>query len=94
MVLILVSRVDSQIFFKTKTAFINSSCLINTDVSDMPRFILITCYILFAFGISDNKAVFMAVCRYPVAFRRVSEGIVDRVQIKCQSGLVIGKART
>ena len=58
----------------------------------MPAFICISGYVLLALGISDDKAVFIAVPAQPVSFCSIGKAEGCAVDIHCETCLMLGMA--
>src|SRR5699024_2994822 len=60
-----------NIFFISQTAFMYIMRQLFADISQIPRFIHVAGNIFSAFMIADDKAVYVSVVFYPLAFRRL-----------------------
>ena len=86
---ICIYRSYIEIFFKAKTAVIYFLCDVLAEVSHVPRFIHIACLCLFILRVSQDEAVFPAVCRYPLTLFCLTEGLIERVKVECEACLVL-----
>ena len=85
---IFVIRGDTKIFFKAKSTLCYRLGFFLAEIADMPRLIHISCFILFAVRVSDNKAVLCTVFSQPVGFGSACKAVLCGVYIKGQTRLM------
>ena len=87
--LISVLRGYAEIFLKAQTAVVYGSCLFNTDIAYMPRFIFVAGDVVLAFRIADDKAVLVAVVFQPDSLGSSGEAVVDDVAVNGKACLML-----